>query len=252
MSPPNKSLIVVSTTKRKYQSDYDRREAIEEHVNRNIDIMWELARYQEKSRTDEEEKLRLSRALLCKKEFLSLAKECNAEDYISAAHRCTTALGELSKMLSPGAARDLLAGTFTPNNKSSTKYVIPRSTPSSGSKKEASETWSALNFPPSLHKPTYNIGCSLPAQVGIVTNVYMVTNINNIIPQGMKTESSATVVNVNHATTEVINPTANSLQMSQNNDSSSSWMEVEDDMLTTPARLANREDRNWKQTADLH
>ena len=100
MSPPNKSLIVVSTTKRKYQSDYDRREAIEEHVNRNIDIMWELARYQEKSRTDEEEKLRLSRALLCKKEFLSLAEECNAEecnaeDYISAAHRCTTALGEL-------------------------------------------------------------------------------------------------------------------------------------------------------------
>ena len=31
MSPPNKALIVVSTTKRKYQSDYDRREAIEEH-----------------------------------------------------------------------------------------------------------------------------------------------------------------------------------------------------------------------------
>ena len=140
-------------------------------------------------------------------------------------------------MLSPGAARNLLAGTFTPN-KSSTKYVIPKSTPSSGSRKEASETWAALNFPPSLHKPTYNIGCSLPAQVGIETNIDMTTNIYNIIPQGMKNESSATVVNVKHATTEVINPTANSLQMSQHNDSSSSWMEVENDMLTTPARLA--------------
>ena len=139
LSPPKKSLIVVSTTKRKYQSDYDRMEAIEEQVTRNIDIMWELARYQKKSRTDKEEKLRLSRALLCKKELLSLEEDCTAEDYISAAYRCTVALGELSKMLSPGSARDMLAGTFTPN-KPSTKFVIPKSTPSSNSRKEASET----------------------------------------------------------------------------------------------------------------
>ena len=251
MSPPNKSLVVVSTTKRKYQADYDRREAIEEHLNRNVEIMWELARYQEKSRTDEEEKLRMSRALLCKKEFLSLAEECNAEEYISTAHKCTTALGELSKTLSPGAARELLAGTFTPKSKSMTKYEIPRSTPTSTSRKEAAEAWSALNFPPSLHKPTYNIGCSLPAQVGIVTNVNTITNINTIISQGMKTESSATLVNDNHDTAEVINHSENSLQtkMSHNNDSGSGWMEVEDDMLSTPARLAKESRRQELEEA---
>ena len=60
LSPPKKSLIVVSTSKRKYQADYDRLEAMEEQVTRNIDTMWELARYKKKSMTDEEEKLRLS------------------------------------------------------------------------------------------------------------------------------------------------------------------------------------------------
>ena len=65
-SPPKKSSIVVSTSKRKYQEDYDRLEAMEEQVTRNIDTMWELARYKKKSLTDDEEKLRLSRALLCK------------------------------------------------------------------------------------------------------------------------------------------------------------------------------------------
>ena len=48
-SPPNKSLIVVSTTKRKYQEGYNRKECIEEHLNRNLEIMLELARYQEKA-----------------------------------------------------------------------------------------------------------------------------------------------------------------------------------------------------------
>ena len=65
-SPPNKSLIVVSTHKRKYQEGYNRQECIEEHLNRNLEIMMELATLQEKSRTDEEEKLRMSKALLCK------------------------------------------------------------------------------------------------------------------------------------------------------------------------------------------
>ena len=54
-SPPRKSLIVVSTSKRKYQEDYDRLEAMEEQVTRNIDTMWELARYKKKSLTDDEE-----------------------------------------------------------------------------------------------------------------------------------------------------------------------------------------------------
>ena len=89
--------------------------------------MWELARYKKKSMTDEEEKLRLSRALLCKKELMSLEEDCTAEDYIEAAYRCTVALGELSKMLSPGSARNMLAGTFT-LNKPSTKFVILRYT----------------------------------------------------------------------------------------------------------------------------
>ena len=60
MSPPNKSLVVVSTTKRKYQADYDRNEAIEEQVHRNVELMGEIARYQEKSKSDDEEKLRMS------------------------------------------------------------------------------------------------------------------------------------------------------------------------------------------------
>ena len=185
-------------------------------------------------------------ALLCKKEFLSLAEECDAEEYISHAHNCTTALGELAKTLSPGAARELLGGTFTPKSKSKNQYVIPRSTPTSTSNKEASEAWSALNFPPSLHKPMFNIGCSLPAQVGIVTNVNKIANINITISQGMKTESSATLVNDNHDTAEVINNSENSLQtkMSHDNDSGSGWMEVEDDMLSTPARLAKESRRH--------
>ena len=81
-SPPRRSLIVVSTSKRKYQEDYDRLEAMEEQVTRNIDTMWELARYKKKSLTDDEEKLRLSRALLCKKELMSLEENCTADDYI--------------------------------------------------------------------------------------------------------------------------------------------------------------------------
>ena len=99
--------------------------------------------------TDEEEKLRLSRALLCKKELLSLEEDCTAEDYISAAYRCTVVLGELSKMLSPGSARNMLAGTFTPN-KLNTEFTIPKSTQSSSSKKDAAEKWGPLNFPQSL------------------------------------------------------------------------------------------------------
>ena len=65
----------------------------------------ELAALQEKSRTDEEEKLRMSKALLCKKEFLSLSEEVDPEVYIKHAFRCTSALGALAKSLSPGAAR---------------------------------------------------------------------------------------------------------------------------------------------------
>ena len=78
----------------------------------------------------------------------------------------------------------------------------------------------------------FNIGCSLPAQVGIVTNVNTITNINTIIFQGMKTESSASLVNDNCKTAEVIN-----------NDNDSGWMEVEDDMLSPQARVAKESRR---------
>ena len=100
-------------------------------------------------------------------------------------------------------------------------------------------------------KPMYNIGCSLPAQVGIVTNVNTITNINTIISQEMKTESSDTLVNDNHDTAKVINHSAISLQtkMSHNNDSGSGWMEVEDDMLSTPARLAKESRRQELEEA---
>ena len=128
--------------------DYDRLEAMEEQVTHNIDTMWELARLKKKSLTDDEEKLRLSRALLCKKQLMSLEENCTAEDYIEAAYRCTVALGELSQMLSPGSARNMLAGTFTPN-RLNTEFTIPKSTPSSSSKKDAAEKRGPLNFPPS-------------------------------------------------------------------------------------------------------
>ena len=110
---------------------------------------------------------------------MSLAEECTAEEYITTAYKCTTALGELTRALSPGGARELLAGTFTPKSKAMAGYEIPRSTPSSSSRKEAAAEWPARNFPPSLHKPTYNIGCSLPAQVGVITNVNTINNVIN-------------------------------------------------------------------------
>ena len=83
---------MVSTKKRKYQEGYNQQECIEEHLNRNVDILMELATLQEKSCTDDEEKLRMSKALHCKKEFLGLKEECDAEVYITHAYRCTTAL----------------------------------------------------------------------------------------------------------------------------------------------------------------
>ena len=150
-------------------------------------------------------------------------------------------------MLSPGLARNMLAGTFTPN-KLSTKFTIPKSTPSSSSKKDAAEKWGPLNFPPSLRKPTYNIGCSEQAQVGIKTKYNVTTNTHDIISQGTKNVSSAPVVNNKLANTESTKSIVNSLQMSHLNDSSSSsgFMEVENDMLDTPARLAKK-----KRQADL-
>ena len=96
--------------------DYDRLEAMEEQISHNIDTMWELNRLKKKSLTDDEEKLRLSRALLCKKQLMNLEENCTAEQYIEAAYRCTEALGDLSQMIIPGLTRNMLASTFTPKS----------------------------------------------------------------------------------------------------------------------------------------
>ena len=130
----------------------------------------ELATLQEKSRTDKEEKLRMSKALLCKKEFLSLSEEVDPEVYIKHAFRCTQALGALAKSLSPGASRELLAGTFTPRSKTTKPYMIPRSASTSPGNQEAALAWSGSNFPPVIHKHMFNIGREECPKVGNILN----------------------------------------------------------------------------------
>ena len=89
---------------------------MEEYLDQNLEIMLELASLQEKSRNDEDEKLRMSKALLCKKEFQNLSEDVDPEVYIKHAFKCTQALEKVAKNLSPGASRELLSGTFTPRN----------------------------------------------------------------------------------------------------------------------------------------
>ena len=81
--------------------DYDHLEAMEEQISLNIDNLWELNRLKKKVLTDDEEKLRLSRALICKRQLMDLEENCTAELYIEVAHRCTEAMGELSQVISP-------------------------------------------------------------------------------------------------------------------------------------------------------
>ena len=134
--------------------DYDRLEAMEEQISHNT--MWELNRLKKKSLTDDEEKLRLSRALICKRQLMDLEENCTAELYIEAAHRCTEAMGELSQVISPESTRSMLASTFTPKSLN-TNFTIPRSNPANLSKKAAADEWGPRNFPPSLRKAAYNI-----------------------------------------------------------------------------------------------
>ena len=142
------------------------------------------------------------------------------EEYIKHAFRCTSALGALAKSLSPGAARELLAGTFTPRSKTTTPYVIPRSTTTRPCNQEAASAWSGSNFPPVLQKPTFNIGCEERPKVGIVLNDNEGVYNNITLTQGRKMESPASTFNANHSTTsKVTNPTESSLQtMSQTNE----------------------------------
>ena len=71
---------------------------MEEYLDQNLEIMLELATLQEKSRNDEDEKLWMSKALLCKKEFQSLSEDVDPEVYIKHAFKCT---GCTSKELKP-------------------------------------------------------------------------------------------------------------------------------------------------------
>ena len=89
----------------------------------------------------------------------------------------------------------------------------------------------------------FNIGCSLPAQVGIVTYDKKNANNNITISQGLKTESSASIVNDNRTTAEVTNHSEKSLQNKMSHDNNSGWMEVEDSMLSPQARVAKESRR---------
>ena len=61
---------------------FNRQERMEEYLDQNLEIMLELASLQEKSRNDEDEKLRMSKALLCKKEFQNLSEDVDPKVYI--------------------------------------------------------------------------------------------------------------------------------------------------------------------------
>ena len=136
--------------------DYDHLEAMEEQISLNIDNLWELNRLKKKSLTDDEEKIRLRRALICRRQLMDLEENCQAELYIDLAHRCTQAMDELSQVTSPESRRAMLVNTFTPKTLN-TDFTIPRSNPANSCKKAAADEWSPRNFPPSLRKANYNM-----------------------------------------------------------------------------------------------
>ena len=71
---------------------FSRQERLEEHVDQNLELMLELATLKEKSKHDDSEKLKLSKALLAKKQYLNLNEDVCPEVFLDHAFKCTQAL----------------------------------------------------------------------------------------------------------------------------------------------------------------
>ena len=80
---------------------FSRQERLEEHVDQNLELMLQLAALKEKSKHDDSEKLKLSKALLAKKQYLNLNEDVCPEVFLDHAFKCTQALEEVAKTLSP-------------------------------------------------------------------------------------------------------------------------------------------------------
>ena len=71
-SPTNKALLVVQSSKRKLLDGFSKRELLEEHAEQNLELLLQLATLKEKSKHDDSEKLKLSKALLAKQKYVEL------------------------------------------------------------------------------------------------------------------------------------------------------------------------------------
>ena len=85
---------------------------MEEQISMNIDNLWELKRLQRKALSDEDEKTRLRRALVCRRQLMDLEEACEAEHFLELAHRCTSAMDDLADVTSPETRRTMLSNTF--------------------------------------------------------------------------------------------------------------------------------------------
>ena len=124
-SPPDKRLIITNTSKRKAMQDYDHESALEEQVAENISNLIELKELRHKSNSEEYEKTRTRREMICRRTLKNLKESCEAEKFTELAKKCTAAVDNLKERTNPdtmgsGMSRSLRTGTMD------TSFKIPK------------------------------------------------------------------------------------------------------------------------------
>ena len=138
----------------------------------------------EKSKHDDSEKLKLSKALLAKKKYVELKDDVCPEIFLDHAFECTQALKEVAKTLSPNSNRELLGGTFTPKGLNTKSYSIPKTKLKSSEKQVEALSWHGNNYPSPVHKPRFNIGCENRPKVNNITPNKEININKNLMLQG--------------------------------------------------------------------
>ena len=215
---------------------FSQQERLEEHVDQNLELMLELATLKEKSKYDDSEKLKLSKALLAKKEYLNLNEDGCAEVFLDHAFKCTQALKEVAETLSPNSTKELLSGTFTPKDLKKNPYIIPKSKQKNPENQAGYLAWHGNNYPSPAHKLRFNIGCeNRPKVINIDQNDRTISN-KNFVLQGFKNET--TVCTPVTSTTSHQNVNYSSLSSFQSMNTSEPMDEVEDSMISPGAKVA--------------
>ena len=245
-SPINKALLVIPSSKRKLLEGFSKRELLEEHAEQNIELLLQLASLREKSKEDDTQKLKLSKALLAKKRYVALKDDVSPEVFLDRAFEATEALKAVASEMSPNSNRELLSATFTPKGVNLRAYSIPKTTVQCSEKLSAALSWHDMNYPSPGHKPTFTIGCANAPKVNILTSTNE-SNINhNSVLQGLRVETTvSTTHDSSNANPKVNgNPSFSSFSSFQRMDLSQEPMEDLDDSMISPnARIAREAQR---------